>query len=69
MKATAAVADRRNPARSREDLVALADLLAASERHTEYTRQVRNKDAKRIRLALALTTAREWVERLVPGGG
>ena len=60
IKAAAAVADRRNPARHREDLVALADLLAASGQHVEYAHQVRGKDAKRIRSALALITAREW---------
>jgi hypothetical protein len=60
LKSVAAVSDRRDPQRHREDLVVLADLLARTGRHLTYRPWLRLKDRRRITAALGLVTEREW---------
>jgi hypothetical protein len=60
IKSSAAVGDRRDPRRHREDLVTLADILAFSGRQVEFAPQMRSKDRHRIRDGAAVVTAREW---------
>jgi hypothetical protein len=60
IKAAAAVADRRDPDRHRQDLVTLADILAFTGRHTEYAPQMRPKDRDRLRRAQGVIRQRQW---------
>ncbi len=60
IKSEAAVMDRREPERHREDLVVLADIMAHEGSHVTYLPVMRAKDAERIRRASALVTDREW---------
>lgn len=60
IKAAAALHDRRDPDRHRQDLVTLADVLAFTGRHADYAAQLRTKDRDRIRHALVRITDREW---------
>lgn len=60
LKSVAAVSDRRDAGRHREDLVMLADLLATTGRHVTYRPVVRAKDCRRIAAAAARVTLGEW---------
>lgn len=60
IKAAAALHDRRDPDRHRQDLVTLADILAFTGRHADYAAQLQTKDRDRIRHALVRITDREW---------
>ncbi len=60
LKSVAVNGDRRSPGRHREDLVVLADLMAASGLHQHYASQVRPKDARRIAAAVGEIVVHEW---------
>ncbi|GHS86009.1 hypothetical protein AGMMS50218_04970 [Actinomycetota bacterium] len=60
IKAEAATSDTREPDRHREDLVALADLLAISGLHLSYRAELRAKDARRVRRAMATIRPAQW---------
>jgi hypothetical protein len=60
LKSVAVNADRRRPRRHREDLVVLADLMAASGLHQQYASSVRPKDARRIAAAVGEILLHEW---------
>ncbi len=60
LKAQAAVSDRRDTDRHREDLVALAEALAHSGWHGSYRPQLRPKDTQRLAAARPTITSAQW---------
>ena len=60
LKAQAAVSDRRDTDRHREDLVALAEALAHSGWHRIYQPQLRPKDTQRLAAARLTITPAQW---------
>lgn len=60
IKSVAAVKDRREPARHREDVVALCEAIAYSGSHRRYVHELRPKDIVRLRSVYEDLSPAEW---------